>query len=804
MKISINWLKQYVSIDIPLSKLADRLTMAGLEVEAVIDRYAHLSNVVVGKILDIRPHPNADNLRLCKVDVGRKTVSVVCGAPNVQKGMKVPCALPGALMPSGLLIEKTRIRGEASEGMLCSELELGLGADGSGILVLASDLTEGSPLAEALPLSDIAFEIGLTPNRPDCLSHIGVAREVAALLNQPLNLPKITLPQGSGRISDLTSVTIEAPELCPRYAARLLTDVRVAPSPAWLQDRLRSVDLKPINNIVDVTNYVMLEFGQPLHAFDFDRLYENRIVVKTAASGDRFTTLDGKERILTDETLMICDGEKPVAIAGVMGGENSEIEEKTTRVLIESAYFNPISIRKTSKHLGLSTDASYRFERGVDPMGTVIALNRAAQLMAEVSGGRLVDGVIDAYPSPTAPPTIRLSVKKTNRHLGTRLSRSKIEGYLCSVGFEVKADGPDTLMVVPPSFRVDVNRPEDLMEEAARLWGYNHIRTTFPRLAPIPGIPQETFQVKEKIRDLMNGFGFIECITYSFISKASCDRLNLSADDEKRRMLEVLNPLTEDQAVMRTSLVPGLLETMRRNLSMQVKNLKIFELGKVFISNGQDQLPDEIEMLAGLWTGSRWNQTWHHKPEPCDFFDLKGVVEGLFDLLDVERFTFTPIPNPSAGYTRPGHEAHIRIGDTCIGRIGEVRPTVLKEYDLKQTAFVFELDIFRLIEHLPKTPIYRPIPRFPSVERDTTLIVDNQVQAGDILEKTKSFQETLMEDICVFDVYRGDPIPKGKKSISFRIVYRSLTETLSDKRVNDIHQTITDRLIQAFDAALPG
>jgi len=801
MKISINWLKQYVSVDIPVLKLADRLTMAGLEVEAVIDRYGHLGGVVVGKILDIRPHPRADNLKLCEVDIGEKTVSVVCGAPNVQKGMKAPCALPGAVMPSGLLIEKARIRGEASEGMLCSAAELDLGPDGSGIFVLAPDLTTGSPLAEALGLWDTVFEIGLTPNRPDCLSHIGVAREVSALLNQPLNLPGINLSAGTGRISNYTSVTIEAPDLCPRYAARLLTDVHVAPSPAWLQDRLRSVDLKPINNIVDATNYVMLEFGQPLHAFDFDRLFENRIVVKTAALGDRFTTLDGKERTLTGETLMICDGEKPVAIAGVMGGENSEIEEKTARVLLESAYFNPISIRKTSKHLRLSTDASYRFERGIDPEETVTALNRAAQLMTEIGGGRLVDGVIDAHPSPLPPKTIRLSVKKTNRHLGTRLSRSKIEGYLRSVGFAVKIDGPDTLEALTPSFRVDVDRPEDLMEEVARLWGYHHIKTTLPRISAIPGIPQKTLRVKETIRDAMSGFGFMECINYSFISKASCDRLGLSPDDEKRKTLEVLNPLTEDQAVMRTSLVPGLLETMHRNLSVQVKNLKIFELGKVFISNGQDRLPKEIEMLSGLWTGARLNPTWRDKPEPCDFFDLKGVMEGLFLFLGLEGVDFIRIPDQFPGFARPGHSARIRIGEADIGLIGEVRPSVLKEYDLKQAAFVFEVDIHRL---LPLLPEIRPVPRFPAVERDTTLIVDNHVQAGDIIGKIKSFNEGLMEDIGVFDVYRGNPVPAGKKSISFRIVYRSSTETLSDKRINDIHKKVTDRLIKTFDAALPG
>lgn len=803
MKVSLNWLKQYVSIDIAASELADRLTMTGLEVEAVVDRFEYLNNVLVGRISVIESHPNADNLKLCHVDIGGRTIPVVCGAPNVEINMKVPCALPGAVLPSGATIQKNTIRGLVSEGMLCSEAELDLGSDKSGIYVLSPDLMEGIPLSKALNLSDTLFEIGLTPNRSDCLCVIGIAREVAALLNTPLRLPEISLPQSAGKISDLASVTIDNSEFCPRYAARLVTDITVAPSPFWLKDRLIAAGLKPINNIVDITNFVMMELGQPLHAFDFDRLAESRIIVRTAHEDEIFTTLDGKERRLTRETLMICDGQKTIAIAGVMGGENSEIENATTRVLIESAYFNPVSIRKTAKRLGLSTDASYRFERGVDPEGTLTALNRAAQLMADIGQGHLIDGFIDAYPNPVSGREILLSVSHTNRHLGTQYNPSEITHYLESIQFKVKQKNEDTLSVIPPTFRVDVSRPEDLMEEVARLWGYNKISMTFPPISAGIGLPKKQIEIKEKIKNLMSGMGFTESIHYSFIGKSCCDRLELAAGDERRRMLDVLNPLTEDQAVMRTSLIPCLLESVNRNHSWQIKNLKIFELGKIFISNGQDLQPTEIEMLAGLWTGARSDPTWHGKPEPCNYYDLKGTVELLLDCLGVANLLFTRLPEQSCSFTKFHHSAQIMAGEKRIGLIGEIKPSVIKNFALKQPVFVFEMDVSSLTPLLPETIFFTSLPRFPAVERDVTLIVDNNVQAGDIIKQVESYQEDLMENITVFDVFSGVPIPMGKKSVSLRMTYRSSMETLLDKQVNIIHQQITDRLVTEFNASLP-
>lgn len=803
MKVSLSWLKEYVPVEMAVPELSHALTMAGLEVDAVTDRYEHLSGVIVGRITDVRPHPNADKLQLCDVDAGAGTVAVVCGAPNVFTGMVAPLALPGFTLPNGSALKKGKIRGERSEGMLCSGTELGLDSDASGIMALAESLTPGTPLIKALNLADSVIEIDLTPNRPDCLSLIGTAREIAAFQKTPITYPDFTLEDTGSQIDTLTSVTIDAPDLCPRYAARMLEGVKVGPSPFWLQDRLLSVGLTPINNIVDVTNFVMMETGQPLHAFDFDRLAEGRIVVRTAKEGEQFTTLDGKERTLTDETLMICDGEKPVAVAGVMGGLNSEIEDGSCRVLIESAYFKPESIRKTAKKLGLGTDATHRFERGVDPEGTMDALNRAARLMAEVSGGTLVEGFIDAGPKPASGITIALGVPATNRLLGLSLTAGQIADYLTAIEFDVAITDEETLAVTPPTFRVDVTRPEDLMEEVARLSGYNNIPTTFPLVPAVAKAQPSEIAARSTIKGLMTGFGFTEAINYSFIAEASCDRLGLPEGDYRRKTVRILNPLTEEQGVMRTSVVPGLLETMKRNLSQGNRDLRIFEVGKVFIDTASGRQPDEIEILAGLWTGTRQTQSWHAKEEKTDFFDIKGVVEELFSLLLLTDVKFSLMPDQECIYTRKGHTARIVVDGVTVGLVGELAPPVLKNYELKQSAFLFEIDLDRLIPMTGRPKVAGPIAKFPAISRDITMIVDGGIPAQDILACVDNAGEKLLESARLFDVYEGAPVPENKRSVSVRITYRSPEKTLKDKKVNGIHNKITKMLLETFDAALP-
>ena len=807
MKFSISWLNDYTPIEMDPADLADALTMAGLEVESVTDRYAYLDSVFVGRIEEVNPHPNADKLKLCRVASGDRRLVVVCGAPNAEPGMLAPLALPGTVLADGNILEESVIRGEPSEGMLCSEAELGLGSDESGIMALEPSLAFGAKLSQALGKMDTVYELDLTPNRPDCLSIIGIAREIAAIQNTPLKYPDTTLVDKNDTLADLTSVQIEAPDHCPRYAARLIEDIKIEPSPFWLQDRLLSVGLRPISNIVDITNFVMMETGQPLHAFDFDRLAENRIVVRTANAGETFTTLDGKDRKLNLEMLMICDGQKPVAIGGVMGGLNTEIETDSTRVLIESAYFSPSSVRKTSKSLGLNTDASHRFERGIDPRGTITALNRAARLMIEITGGRLIDGVIDAHPGPQKSKRVVLSTKKTNRLLGTRLSRSDIGKLLSSIEFsvEVQPDDADNdaLIVQVPSFRVDISRPEDLMEEVARRSGYNHIPTTYPLMPADARSPSRTIDLRNRIKSMMTGFGFTEAITYSFMARAACDHLRLGGDDPHRSLVEILNPLTEEQAVMRTSIIPGLLETVRHNISQQIKDLKLFEIGKIFIHTAADTLPDESEILVGLWTGSRRTPSWHSKGTACDFYDIKGTAEGLLRALRLEDINFTALSEDACTYTRPGHSAQIRAGQRPLGIVGELHPEALARFDLPQKVFIFELNVGQMTPLIPEAIESQPVPKFPAIFRDITIHIGKGIETQQLLDALEDSKPDLVEGLELLDVFEGDPIPAGKKSVSMRITYRSTRKTLEDEDVHDLHKSMADRLLKTFNATLP-
>jgi phenylalanyl-tRNA synthetase beta chain len=807
MKVSLSWLKDYVPIHMDPAELAEALTMVGLEVESVSERYGYLDTVFVGRIDEIAPHPKADKLRLCRVNTGPKQISVVCGAPNIQIGMLAPVALPGTEFPEGFVLERSIIRGQASEGMLCSEGELGLGDDRSGVMVLKPSLSVGAKLTSALALSDTVFEIEITPNRPDCLSIIGVAREIAAIQKVRLKYPDFKLADKGNQISKRTSIQIEAPDHCPRYVARLLEDIKVKSSPYWLQDRLLSIGLRPINNIVDVTNFVLMESGQPLHAFDFDRLAENRIVVRTAGKGETFVTLDQKERVLDPEMLMICDGQKPVAIGGVMGGLNSEIEEGTTRVLLESAYFNPVSIRRTSKRIGLSTDACYRFERGVDPEGQIAAANRAAKLMAELGGGRLISGLIDAYPNRQRVKSLKLSTKNTNRLLGTHLQPKEIAKLLKSIEFTVEPKAPkkdDTVLkVTPPSFRVDISRPEDLMEEVARLSGYNNIPTTFPLMPATGRSAHKEIDLRHRMRQLMIGFGFRETVNYSFMHRQSADRLRLKPDDPRRKLVDILNPLTEDQAVMRTSLVPGLLQTVHFNFFQQTKNLKIFEIGKIFINEDPRQLPREPQILAAIWTGSRYEASWHDQVTDCDFYDIKGVVEDLLKALQIEGIQYTQVPENECAYTRAGYSAQILSHNILLGLVGEIHPAVLEHYDLKQTAFLFEIYLEHLAPLINDSRQSKPIPKFPAIFRDITIIINNDIETQKVVAEAQNRQEALVERLDLLNVFEGNPIPEGKKSVSLRVTYRSSVKTLKDEDVTPIHQSIADRLVEAFEASLP-
>jgi len=802
MKVSKSWLSDYVSIQSDTNQLADALTMAGLEIETISEPFAYLDNVVVGKIKSITPHSNADKLQCCRVDIGEKTVPIVCGAKNIFEGASIACALPGTCLPGGLILKKTVIRGETSEGMICSEKELGIGEDSKGVLIFEDSYTTGMPLNKALNLTDAVMEIGLTPNRPDCASMIGVAREIAAIETTKIKYPSMTVDETGPDCSSMTSVIIENPDHCPRYAARVMLNVTIEPSPQWLQQRLSSIGLRPINNVVDITNFVMMETGQPLHAFDYDLLDENRIVVRTAKQNEPFTTLDNKERKMKNDMLFICDGKKPVAVAGVMGGLNSEINDNTSRVLLESAYFQPTSVRKTSKKLGLSTDASYRFERGIDPEGVIFAINRAAQLMKDICGATICKGIVDVYPQPIPNVTIDVSVKKTHQLIGISPGQEQIRSLLESIEFEVDLVDNDMINVKVPSFRVDVKRPQDIMEEVARLVGYNEIPSVSPVSAAYVEKPSLHLMHRQKIKQILVGLGFFETINYSFISANSADRLQLAPDDERRYHVELLNPISEDQAVMRTSLVPAMLESVHRNLNQKNPNLKLFESGKVFLNHSNAPLPQEREYIVGIWTGAAQIENWQQSETPCDFYDLKGVVENLLKRLYIKKLIFCK-PEKRIPYFRKGYVADIMVKHQHIGALGEIHPEVLNNYQIKQPVYLFEIDYETLYTLIPEKISSRPLPRYPSTTRDMTLILDKAVQAKEIIDAMKSCNEKLVSDIHIFSVYDGSPIPEGKKSMSFRITFRSWEETLKDEKINQIHTEIATTVIKTFNADLP-
>jgi len=810
MKVTLSWIKEYISVDLEPDEIASKLTMAGLEVDAVEDLYAYLQEIVVAKVLEVKKHPDADKLSCCVVDTGSGTpVQIICGAPNVRPGMYSPCALPGVTLPGDVKIKKSKLRGEVSEGMLCSGAELRLDTDAAGIMDLPGEPVPGTPLTRALDVSDTVFEIDLTPNRPDCLSVMGIAREVSAFVRpgQKMVRPDVTFPRqrlGATSIHDHAQVEIRDPDLCPRYSAGLLFDVTVGPSPFWLRRRLESVGLTPINNVVDVTNFVMMETGQPLHAFDYDELAQGRIVVQKAGKVMEFTTLDSKVHQLDPDMLMICDGERPVALAGVMGGENSEISSNTTRVLIESACFNPVSIRRTAKRTGIASDASHRFERGVDPDGTVYALQRAVTLIADLCDAVIAADIIDACPADVVPLCIELDPDALNIRLGTKLTAAEISGILESVEFRVQPSENGKLMVSVPTFRVDVTRPEDLSEEVARLWGYNRIDTTYPPV-PARGRPLDPLILtRRSIRNILNGLSFSEAINYNFIAGDFCDRLHLLENDDRRNVVQILNPLSDQMSVLRTSLLPGLLENMRRNISQQIDTLHLFEIGKIFFNTGLNTLPEEKETVAGLMTGNRTPQTWYSKKQPMDFFDIKGVVEDLLEGLGIDQVTFTRLPDADAPYFESGFGAKIASqGD--LGVLGKISPPVLKRFGLKQDAYVFELNLAALITRMPDQIQAKPLPRYPSISQDVTLIVDRQVPVGDVLEEMKAVaqKEFLVEDTYLFDQFEGSPLAKGKKSLSFRIVYRSENKTLTEKHIRKLHAAISGGLVKRFHADLP-
>lgn len=805
MKISLNWLRRLVEWQMPLDELCRRLTMAGFEVESVDDLGAKFRGFVVGHVLDVSRHPKADRLTVCSVDTGRsEPVPIVCGAPNVAPGQKVAVGEEGALVPRNqhdpegkpFSLSRVKIRGVESRGMICSTYELGLGDDKDGILVLDPAAKVGTPLSEFLELDDVILEIGVTPNRPDALSHVGIAREVAAISGTKLEQSPISISETGMPAASQCAVIIENPADCPRYSARIVRGVTVGPSPGWLQRRLKQVGIRPVNNIVDATNYVLLETGQPLHAFDEDRIKGKAIIVRNATAGEEFVTLDHTKRTLDAGMLMICDASRSIGIAGVMGGLDTEIASTTNNVLIESAYFNPRSIRRTSKRLSLSTDASQRFERGADPSGTVRAADRAAALIQQMAGGHILSGCIDVYPKSVERRQIHLEVEHANRILGTELSLSSIADLLQSIDLEVIAESNGVRCLVP-TFRPDLERPIDLIEEVARLYGYDNIETRMRSMIHFLGIPDPPdFSVG--VREWFIGRGFHEIVTNS-MQDSSLTMLSTSTP------VEVTNPISKDLGALRTELMTSALSVVRNNLFHGVKDLRLFEIGKIYTKTStptsDDPVPGflEEERLSIIICGNNAPAAWDGSSRPVDIFDMKGELEAFFTKIFLDKHIFIPYSSSKA---LTESTITVEINGEPVGEFGRVRHEILKKFEIEQDVIVAEFRLQVLAGSVVGAKKFEPLPHFPAVFRDLALTVGDEIQVGSLMESFKASGGELLVGVRLFDMYKGDQIPDGKKSCAFSFEFLSTKRTLLQSDIDLVMQRIIQDVSARFGAVL--
>jgi phenylalanyl-tRNA synthetase beta chain len=800
MLVSIKWLKDYIDIDMSPEELADRLTMAGLEVDEIKKIRPQFSGVVVAKILSVKPHPSADRLSLCDVSDGSHTYPVVCGAKNIAGGDIVALAKAGAVIPGGYTIKSSVLRGEKSDGMLCSEAELEIGDDSSGVMHLADDLRLGEPLEKALNIEDTVLDVNVTPNRSDCLSMIGIAREVAAITCRKLKIPSSKIKESSEDINALTSVKIINDDLCPRYTARIIKNVKIGPSPVWMKSRLEAAGLRAINNIVDVTNFVMLETGQPLHAFDFRFLEEGRVVVRRSKEKEEFVSLDEKSRVLPADTLLICDGVKPVAIGGIMGGLNSEVKEDTETIFLESAYFNPSSIRRSSRKLSMPTDAAFRFERGIDPEGVVKALHRAAQLIAKLSGGIICKNYIDEYPRIVSEvKDIPLRLDRIRQVTGIEIAAKNVAKILRGIGMSLKSSGKGKYLVTPPTCRVDICREIDLIEEVIRLYGYDNVPLTLPAVSVTETRSIPRLDMEERIRQLLIGCGFNEIVNYSFESPLSADNLCLPDNDERRNVVSIKNPLSEEMSVMRSTMINGLVETARKNANNGSFDLKIFEIGRIFI-NRNSELPVEKNILSGLLTGKLSDDFWNSRNQ-VDFYTLKGTLENI--LYDLKITNCQYVSTATQPFLHPGKSCGIYSAERQIGFMGEVHPDVLGKMDMKNKLYVFEINLDILSELLIDHKItFKEISRFPAVTRDAAFVISETMEANKIINIVCDQKEDLLENVSIFDVYKGKEISEGTKSLGLRFSYRAADRTLTDLEISTVHERIVKKTVSLTGAKI--
>ncbi|MDI7740525.1 phenylalanine--tRNA ligase subunit beta [Lysinibacillus fusiformis] len=796
MLVSLNWLKQYVDIDgLAPEELAEKITRSGIEVDAVIDRSGGMTNVVVGHVVSKEKHPDADKLNVCQVQVGEGDIrQIICGAPNVDAGQNVIVALPGARLPGGVKIKKAKMRGQESNGMICSLQELGVEgrvvpkAYADGIYVLPEDAVPGSDALELIGLRDTVLELGLTPNRSDALSMLGVAYEVAAILSQEVKLPEIQYTTVSEKAEDYIKVHVEAKEN-PLYAAKVVKNVKIAESPLWLQHYLMAAGVRPHNNVVDITNYILMEYGQPLHAFDYDSLKSKEILVRLANEGEKIVTLDEQERTLKGHNLVITNGTEPVAIAGVMGGANSEVTSDTTTVVIEAAYFDGFSVRRTSKELGLRSDSSARFEKGVDPNRVLLAGERAAQLLAELAGGEVLEGTVLVDDLDKSPARVVVSPDFINNRLGMKISLEEMLSILNRLQFDVEAAN-GLLIVDAPTRRQDIKIEEDIVEEIARLYGYDEIPMTLPEgNDQIGGLTP--YQAKRRIaRNVMEGAGLYQAVTYSLTSDELSQKFALKAEDTTR----LLMPMSEERSTLRQSLIPHLVEAASYNVARKADSVALYEVGSVFLGKTAEELPYEEEHLALVVSGKWVDNAWQGEKLAVDFFVAKGIVESLFEKLGLtERVSFE---KASVDGLHPGQTAVILLDGEKVGIIGGLHPTERKKYDLKDT-FVAELNLKAILTATVEELVYTSVPRFPAMTRDIALELDRSKSAGEIIEIIRNAGTKLLKEVKVFDVYEGDKMEAGKKSVAFSLTYFDPERTLTDEEVVNAHNKVLKALTEA-------
>lgn len=792
MKVPVKWLKDYVNIDISPNELADRLTLSGSKVEEVITSGDEIQNVVTGKLLKIEQHPDAEKLVVCQLDINTgEDLQIVTGANNMKEGDIVPVALHGSSLPNGLKIKKGKLRGIVSNGMMCSEEELGLAGEEQvhGLMILPEDTPLGKDIKEVLGLDNSVIDFEITSNRPDCFSVVGIARETAATLGVSCKIPDTSFKAtSSDNIAESLRVEIKDSKLCRRYMARGVKNIKIEPSPAWMQERLIQAGVRPINNIVDITNFVMIELGQPMHAFDRREISTNTIVVERAQEGEKFTTLDGVERTLNADVLNIKNGDTTVGLAGIMGGLDSEVKDDTTEIVFESANFDGTNIRVSSKALGLRTEASAKFEKDLDPNLAQLAMDRACSLVCQLGAGKVLEGTIDIYPEQVQQKTLEVSAAWMNRFLGTEISTENMKEYLDRLELSTTVVG-DTLKITVPTFRSDVNIKEDVAEEVARIFGYNNVPTTVMNSASLFGGKNRKQKLEDKTIEALIGCGLNQAISYSFVSPKVFDRILLPKDSSLRKAVAIKNPLGEDFSIMRTTSVPSMMEALARNYSRNNAEAALFEIGKIYIPNENPaKLPEEKNILTIGMYGK------------VDYFDLKGIVENVVDTLGVYGTSFQ---REAENVTfHPGKTASISTKKDYIGILGEIHPDVNDNYGIDSSCYIAVLDLDVLIRLSDMDKKYKSLPKYPAVSRDMAILVEESIlvqQIEDIIRKQGS---SMLESIALFDVYKGSQVPEGKKSVAYSLTYRLENKTLTDTEVNKVHEKILRSLEHQLGAQL--